>query len=252
MPDYWRQHRLQQHRLQQMNGFHFQIIYLTICPKCCVLDVPDVAFVPRIEDVENKRKEFIILQTRTLVFHFQGLKDFARTVLSHIKHKFSDSAAKRSQGFPIGLLEHNEKKSQEMIQICKFLHSRHVLCVDGKPVIRVQFGRDQMTTERIRSSILTLSDSSIYEKKVSGLLPHAEDFHCHMNFVHLIYSIFYSDNSFREAGTLRQLKGLLDKRNVAEAANYRGVCSTYAFLEDALDGYIIVSAIQHFHMKKYI
>jgi hypothetical protein len=27
---------------------------------------------------------------------------------------------------------------------------------------------------------------------------------------------------------------------------------SYAFLEDVLDGYIIFSAIQHFHMKKYI
>jgi hypothetical protein len=81
MPDYWRQHRLQQHRLQQMNGFHFQIIYLTICPKCCVLDVPDVAFVPSIEDVENVSKtlpelSFLISNISSVILLLNGHKVF--------------------------------------------------------------------------------------------------------------------------------------------------------------------------------
>lgn len=216
-------------------------------PRCSVMDVDNTSFILNTCELESIRKDLIVLAARTLTTHLKGLLPFSEIVPSHIKHDFSDVAAKKSKQLPLGLLELNEQKQQDMIQICRFLSGRYVPYAHGRPVKRVQFGGDQLTAERSRSSLLALADADKDEQKLSGLIPHAEDFHCHMKFVELIMSKFYAERSYGEIGTLRQLKGLLDRRNVAKTA--KDIRATYAFVEDVLDGFLIAAAMKHFGLS---
>ena len=85
-------------------------------------------------------------------------------------------------------------------------------------------------------------------QRLQALLPHAEDFHCMMNFVNLIYAKFYKTNSSGDLGTMYNLRNKLDRRNVFCDTN-KNCRACNSFLQDVLDGYVIACALHHFGMR---
>ena len=59
---------------------------------------------------------------------------------------------------------------------------------DRKPLVQMQVTGYLLTAERSRSDIRSLVDSSSANERLKGIIAHAEDFHCSMNFVDLIFT----------------------------------------------------------------
>ena len=116
------------------------------------------------------------------------------------------------------------------------------------PLHRVQFGGDQPTAERIRNCQKAIINGSSSFERLEGVFTHAEDFHCMMNFVNLIFAKFYDSRGMKDVGTMYQLRNQLDRRNVGKDTTKR-YRSCNAFLNDVLDGYIVACAVVHFNMR---
>ena len=215
-------------------------------PRCSIMDIDDAKFVPTLDDVAVLKETMQIHVARAVTKFIPHLKVFAEFVPKHIHHINSEAAAKKSTQVPLGLLDLNEQKNKDMIEICKFIAKRYVPYVDGNPCCRMQFGGDQLTAERARGSILAVSDDDTEEQRMAGLLVHSEDFHCHMNYVNLILTRFFLEESTSESGTLKQLKSLVDRRNISRKNT--DVRAGNAFVNDVLDGYLVACAVTHLGM----
>ena len=105
-----------------------------------------------------------------------------------ITHMFD--ASRKSERQSLGLLELNENKQQDMVEIMSYLNKRYVPYqfedgdnVISQPLVRLQFGGDQLTAERARNSKRAVINDLVPYQRLQVLLPHAEDFHRMMNFV---------------------------------------------------------------------
>ena len=83
-------------------------------------------------------------------------------IVKHAAHDHAVEAARKSEQHCLGLLELNENKQQDMVEILRFLNSQYVpyKYAEGEnlehqssdPIIHLQFGGDQLTAERARNS----------------------------------------------------------------------------------------------------
>ena len=230
-------------------------ILQTVGPRCSILSVPDSEFFPAVVDYQHLRSDFVILVSRVVVQNLAAFAPFSKFVVNHIDHEHSVEASQKSQRHCLGLLELNENKQQDMVEILSHINNRYVpyqykedddhAFQPSEPIMHLQFGGDQLTAERARNSKKAVINGQKSHERLEALLPHAEDFHCMMNFVDLIYSKFYHTNSSSDVGTMYQLRNKVDRRNVLTDTkkNYRA-CNS--FLQDVLDGYIVACAMKHF------
>ena len=85
-------------------------------------------------------------------------------------------------------------------------------------------------------------------ERLRGLNTHAEDFHCMMNFISLIFAKFCDTTSTNDVGTSYQLRNKVDRRaDVWERYEKPVSCFQYLF-NDVLDGYLVPCAVTHFGM----
>ena len=62
-----------------------------------------------------------------------------------------------------------------------------------QPLVKIQFGGDQLNAERIRSSQLAVINGKICYKRFEEVFSHAVDFRCSVNFVSHISTNFYEN-----------------------------------------------------------
>lgn len=85
---------------------------------------------------------------------------------------------------PLGILPHNEVKTEEMIKILDELH-RYVPRCSDKPekVQQVAFGGDALTAIRARQGINVRVNSSDSVTALRGMVPFSADWHTKVNFI---------------------------------------------------------------------
>ena len=217
--------------------------------KLSILSVDSRKFLLSLEEMASLREEFVVLVSRMIVDNLKNFATLKSAVCRHIAHEHSSDMSKKSEFVPLGLLDKNENLVAEMMDILKYVRNNYVPYKDGQPVFNVQFTGDQLTAERSRSALASLADSSSSFDRVEGLVTHAEDFHCSMNFVDLIFKRYFQEGAgCNDPGTLKHLKALLGRKNVSSNPmhNYTP-CST--FVEDVLTSYVVAYAIKFFNLR---
>ena len=138
-----------------MKGSYRQVF----CPRCSILAVSDAAFLPSASDHQYLRDEFAVLVSRVITKFLPAFAQFSKFVVQHIIHDHMFDASRKSERNCLGLLELNENKQQDMVEIMSHLDKRYVpyQFEDGdnaisQPLVRLQFGGDQLTAERARNS----------------------------------------------------------------------------------------------------
>ena len=211
-------------------------------PRCSVLSIGETEFLPSEQDLQHIRADFIMLFARTIVTYLKDFSVLRFCVDFHLPHQYSKDTALKSLPVPLGIVEWNENKQTDMIEILKYVQ-RYIPYASEGPVVRLQLTGDLLTAERERAALRSLVDSSEATDRIEGILPHAEDFHCSMNFLDLIFSKFYKYNSgHNDSGTLLNLRTLLGRKNVtSDPIHNFTACNS--FLEDVLDGHILAIAM---------
>lgn len=126
----------------------------------------------------------------------------------------------------LGLLEKNENKSHEMLEILQHCNMEYVpktkeTNTDNhyKILHKVAFGGDHLTVERGISATAAVSDSDTPFERLEGLILKHEDFHCEMNVLQMIFDYMYKSHSAGDPGTLFHLKCKLNRKDVDEKVN---------------------------------
>ena len=85
----------------------------------------------------------------------------------------------------MGLLEKNENKIPEMLEILEHCNEEYVPAdADKSKIIHaIHLGGDHLTVERAISAVNAVSDADTSYERLQGLVLKHEDFHCEMNFL---------------------------------------------------------------------
>lgn len=84
----------------------------------------------------------------------------------------------------LGLLDKDENKSNEMLQILQHCNAEYVpVDQESKILNKINLGGDHLTVERAISAVNAVADSDTPHERLEGLIPKHEDFHCKMNFL---------------------------------------------------------------------
>lgn len=102
------------------------------------------------------------------------------------------------QQIHLGLLDKNENKSHEMLEILQHCNTEYVpkardSSTDDadqyKVLHKVAFGGDHLTVERGISAAAAVGDSDTPFERLEGLILKHEDFHCKMNVLQVGYIV---------------------------------------------------------------
>ncbi|KAK3700947.1 hypothetical protein QZH41_017114, partial [Actinostola sp. cb2023] len=188
-----------------------------------IADLPNSSFLPSPEEHKQIKNDFVVLILRVLTSTCEYFKQYSNIVPKHIPHKNSDIMKEPTEIVHLGLLEKNENSTQDMVDILKHINENYVPIVqvvndDGEEEIniarKIMFGEDQLTVERSRGAIAAVADSESPFLRMEGIIPKAEDFHCEMQFLQMVFSYMYREESRRDKGTLFQLKTALNRKDV--------------------------------------
>lgn len=107
------------------------------------------------------------------------------------------------QQIHLGLLDKNENKSHEMLEILQHCNSQYVPNVrdsstddaDQFTILhKVAFGGDHLTVEHGISATAAVGDSDTPFERLEGLFLKHEDFHCEMNVLQVGYIVITFTN----------------------------------------------------------
>ena len=115
-------------------------------------------FLPSCTELQNTRKNLVVLVGRVLTKYVESLKPLAQCVSSHIPHQYSKEMSEKSQIAVLDVLVKNEASGAEMIDIMKTMQG---YLGNGYPAERrVASGGDQLTCKRQAASQRHLMDSN--------------------------------------------------------------------------------------------
>lgn len=118
-------------------------------------DVEISEFLPCHNDVENLKKDFIVLWARVMVKNIPAFSFLKGVVIQHIQHQYSKEMQAVTEEVPLGCLPKNETLNEDMVDILETLQEKYVPMVqnggESVPADIVFFGGDQLTEERVRN-----------------------------------------------------------------------------------------------------
>ena len=122
----------------------------------------DVKFAPSPEDLQDLRSDFAVLSGRVLCRHFPFLKRFAELADSSIKCRYQEELKQPSVVTSIGLLDKNEAKHGDMVDIMRFL--QHQVRISQGACFDSDHPQD-LVWERICSLLSNLSPLALTGKR---------------------------------------------------------------------------------------
>ena len=88
----------------------------------------------------------------------------------------------------LGLLEKDENKSEEMLQILQHCHAEQVPSDPESNILhKINLGGDHLTVERATSAVSVVADSDEAHERLEGIILKHEEFHCEMNFLRVCF-----------------------------------------------------------------
>nr|XP_006816718.1 PREDICTED: uncharacterized protein LOC102803889 [Saccoglossus kowalevskii] len=92
-------------------------------PICDILKLPNTVFLPTAADHKALKSDFAEIIIRIIVQEMSFFtKHFSNTMVRHIPHTYSEESSVKSELIPLGILIKNECKTDECIDVLKFLH----------------------------------------------------------------------------------------------------------------------------------
>lgn len=88
----------------------------------------------------------------------------------------------------LGLLEKNENKSEEMLQIIQHCHTKYVPSDPESNIQhKINLGGDHLTVERAVTATNAVADADEAHKRLEGQILKHEEFHCKMKFLQVCF-----------------------------------------------------------------
>ncbi|CAG2202794.1 unnamed protein product [Mytilus edulis] len=214
-------------------------------PQADILTIPNEAFLPSKVDYTQLNQEYNILIQRVLVENIIELKECKEFVIYHIPHQFSKESRKKSCVIPLGILEKDENKTEEMIEIIEHLHQYTPKAHDK--MMPLLMGGDGLSVERGEGAQKARADGISQEDRLEGFIWKSEDWHAHVISLQDTFNQLFKGTSSPEKGTLFQLRNLFEHRGVkSEVKDVVNSCRD--FLRFVTQGYVILAALNVLNM----
>ncbi|CAC5390067.1 unnamed protein product [Mytilus coruscus] len=227
-------------------------------PQADILTIPNEAFLPSKEDYNQLNQEYNILIQRVLVENIKELKDCKEFVIYHIPHQFSKESRKKVVcalviinnniifQIPLGILEKDENKTEEMIEIIEHLQQYTPKAHDK--MMPLLMGGDGLSVERWEGAQRARADGISQEDRLEGFIWKSEDWHAHVISLQDTFNQLFKGTSSSEKGKLFQLRNLFEHRGVKSEVK-DAVNSCRDFLRFVTQGYVILAALNVLNMN---
>ena len=162
-----------------------------------LLDVDNGIFLPSSEDKNQLEDDFIYHIAFVLVKFLPFLNKYRKCIPSSIPHGHMQEMKRKSNFIVCDLLQKNENKTDEMIDILSHMHKNYVPHVqrpeyeseddtdEGRAsftvVKEIVFGGDVLTNERTFCGQLAMANGSSDYDRMEGVIPRPEGLHRQMN-----------------------------------------------------------------------
>jgi L1 cell adhesion molecule like protein len=231
-------------------------------PQADLLDLDNSTFLPTIEDVNTLRQDCIEAAALILTEHVPVFKKhFGDLIPKVFQHQYSGEMKNKSNVIPCGIYNKNENKTNDLIDIMTDLQEKvtpgartenEMLDLDERDdtyasMRPLPLGGDQLTCERCRGAHYACADGDAPEERLEGLFCMIEDFHEKMNFLQATMDKLYKGSSVAEAGTLYQLRNLINRRNVVGKVS-KDYHADADFIDMVTDCHVIAATMAYFHM----
>lgn len=143
-------------------------------------------FLPSKDDVHKIKLNLTVLIGRILCTYIKCLQPFLDLLPQHIPHKYYTEMAKVSETHFLDVLQKNEAKASDMIDIMTTMQG--YLGEEFPSTQRVLSGGDQLTTERQCCAQRHLMDGDTPRDRLQLLEPVCEDWHCLMCFLKVFHT----------------------------------------------------------------
>ncbi len=153
-------------------------------------EIPDNFFLPTTEEVRTVKSNLVILVSRILTQYISALAFLAKVVPKHIRHRYSDKMAEKSETVVLDILMKNETCHKDMLDIMHEMQG--YLGESYQQERRVASGGDHLTCERQIGAQKHMMDGDTPEERLYVFEPVAEDWHCQLCII--IISIIVNDN----------------------------------------------------------
>ena len=220
-------------------------------PRRDITTVPNNEFLPSLEDNRSLIDSFrfhVMESLAKFVPFFQHLKE---DIPKFIEHEHVEEMSKKSEHLIFDLLDKNESKGDDMIDILRSVHAYvpHIKLAGVKNALeRLTFGGDVLTNERAYGAQLDLMNSTNEMDRLLGIIHRPEGLHLLMNLMKYVLELFYSKSSVKEPGTLYNLSILAERFNLTLDMT-TGYNPARNFIGDALDSHLLAAACTYFGMK---
>ncbi|KAL5515765.1 hypothetical protein EMCRGX_G000981 [Ephydatia muelleri] len=221
-------------------------------------DIDFNVFYPSVEDNFQLVSNFETLVTRMFVQHIPGLQSLSAMANHHIEHQYSKNMALTEIR---SVLLKNENVLNDMVDILDELHKYvprtttmqtiHV-CTGGGGTTAVDIHvntfshipleGDQLTVARIRGSQRVEFNAENGDERLEGFFPVIEDWHTKMCFMEVIWKRLYNSCSGMDAGTLFQLREVINRRNVISDVT-KDLTACEEFMELVTTAHVLTAAM---------
>ncbi|XP_066926091.1 uncharacterized protein [Clytia hemisphaerica] len=165
------------------------------------LDIDLSNYFPNRDDECNLISEFSTLVFRDLTQYREDMSCMKNHLQSVIPHDHMEETKQKSEITSLGILNKNENKTEDIIEIMKDLHTMVPCLEDGELVKTFSVG-DLLTVERETNGQENLRCSTTVAKRLEGLIPALADFHTYGNFMEVVWHFLYDASSSSDVETL--------------------------------------------------
>ncbi|XP_078329533.1 uncharacterized protein LOC111133019 isoform X2 [Crassostrea virginica] len=211
-----------------------------------VESIPLHKLLPCEMDEVDLRSQMTVIVERILCTHIPFFEDVKDNIIWHIPDQYSNESAQKSEMVLLGVMDKDESKIGDAIDIVDEYHKYVPLKPDGSP-LTLPLHADRLSCERVNDAQNARINGNTKWLQLQGLFPNIQEWHKRCLLLQDIYDELYSGKSSREVGTLFHLKNYFEHRNVTgnvkESFNYNE-----DFLEFCTEGYITLLALHILEM----
>jgi len=174
-------------------------------PRHNILTTSNGMFLPSLEENDDLLQNFKFHVIEILVNRLPFLESLRSAVPKYIDHPYVKEMSVKSEFMVLDLMDKNESKAADMIDIAKYVHSfvpAHEVSDSHDIIERITFGGDLLTNERAYQAQIDKINETCDYRRLLGFLNRPEGLHINMNFTEYILQSLYSQSSSSDTGTL--------------------------------------------------
>ena len=220
-------------------------------PRRDIMHVMNSEFLPSLDDNRALIENFKFHVMEAMVKYVPCMQHMKEAVPKFISHPNINEMSLKSQHLILDLLDKNENKSDDMIDIMRKVHTYipHLpMAGTINTLERMVFGGDVLTNERAYEAQLALMNGTNEMERLLGVIHRPEGLHMCMNFCKYILEVFFSRSSTQEQGTLYNSAILVDRFQVTLDMT-TGYNKARTLISDALDAHILGAVCTHLGMQ---